>query len=150
LKGAHAGTRRDLSGMSDVKTLNHRGFGNRRLMAPPKGAGMKLSSGQSRKPSEAIVPPSICKVVPVIDRERSSAIRKRRSSGDWKSGNMHRGSPLPAFRAMGSPKLPTVAQIAALRQAAEIPPPQTLRLDSARAVTIDLPPEGVALLESSS
>jgi len=35
---------------------------------------MKLSpKGQSRKPSEAMVPPSMCRVVPVIERDRSLA-----------------------------------------------------------------------------
>ncbi len=59
-----------------------------------------------------------------------------------------RGSPFPAWRAMGSPKLPTSAQIAALRAAAEIRPGEIVRLDASRQVTLDLPAEGVALLET--
>ena len=63
--------------------------------------------------------------------------------------DQERGSAMPAFRAMGSPPLPTLAQIALLRQAAEIAPPQGLRLDAARTITLDLPPEGVALIETA-
>lgn len=62
--------------------------------------------------------------------------------------DQERGSPLPAFRAMGSPKLPTLEQIAALRRAADIAPPVSARLDATRSVSLDLPPEGVALIES--
>lgn len=62
--------------------------------------------------------------------------------------DQERGSPFPAWRAMGSPKIPTMAQIAQLRQAAEIAPPRVVRLDAARSVMLDLPPEGVALLET--
>ncbi len=58
-----------------------------------------------------------------------------------------RGSPMPAWRAMGSPRLPTLAQIDQLRRAADIAPPTTLRLDAAGALALELPPEGVALLE---
>lgn len=59
-----------------------------------------------------------------------------------------RGSPLPAFRAMGSPNLPTPAQLDTLRRAAEIAPAQIIRLDAHRAVRLDLPAEGVALIET--
>jgi xylan 1,4-beta-xylosidase len=62
--------------------------------------------------------------------------------------DQQRGSPLPAWRAMGSPKLPTVAQIETLRRAAQIPPAGLVRLDRARTLTLDLPPEGVALIVS--
>lgn len=58
-----------------------------------------------------------------------------------------RGSPMPAWRAMGSPQYPTAAQIRLLRQHAEIPPAVAMRLDAARRITLDLPPEGVALVE---
>ncbi len=62
--------------------------------------------------------------------------------------DQERGSPLPAFRAMGSPRLPTLAQIAALRHAADIAPPTSIRLDASRSLTLELPPEGVALIEA--
>lgn len=60
-----------------------------------------------------------------------------------------RGSPFPAWRAMGSPKLPTSAQIAALRSAAVLPAAVLSRLDANRQLTLDLPAEGVALIESA-
>jgi xylan 1,4-beta-xylosidase len=61
--------------------------------------------------------------------------------------DQERGSPMPAWRAMGSPKLPTPAQMAQLRRAAEIAPPVTMRLDASGGLALQLPPEGVALLE---
>lgn len=59
-----------------------------------------------------------------------------------------RGSPFPAWRAMGSPKLPTSAQIAALRTAAELRPGEVVRLDAEHRITLDLPAEGIALIET--
>lgn len=61
--------------------------------------------------------------------------------------DQERGSPMPAWRAMGSPQYPTQAQIAELRKASEIPPPVTVRLDRSASLALDLPPEGVALIE---
>jgi xylan 1,4-beta-xylosidase len=61
--------------------------------------------------------------------------------------DQERGSPMPAWRQMGSPQYIKPEQIQALRQRAEIPPPSTLRLDASRKLTLDLPPEGVALVE---
>lgn len=58
-----------------------------------------------------------------------------------------RGSPMPAWRAMGSPQYPRVDQIAQLRRSAEIAPAVVMRLDGIRKITLDLPPEGVALIE---
>jgi xylan 1,4-beta-xylosidase len=58
-----------------------------------------------------------------------------------------RGSPTPAWRAMGSPQYPTRVQFARIRQAAELAPPEVRRLDAAAGLTLDLPPEGVALIE---
>jgi xylan 1,4-beta-xylosidase len=60
-----------------------------------------------------------------------------------------RGSPLRAFREMGSPRLPTLAQIAALRRAADISAPDIVRLDMRRSISLQLPPEGVALIETA-
>jgi xylan 1,4-beta-xylosidase len=57
-----------------------------------------------------------------------------------------RGSPFPAWRKMGSPQYPTVAQVAALRKAADIAPPVTMRLSAAGTLALDLPPEGLALI----
>jgi xylan 1,4-beta-xylosidase len=61
---------------------------------------------------------------------------------DWK-----RGCPLPSWRAMGSPQYPRPDQLKQLRMAGEIPAPKTLRLDAGRKLALDLPPEGVALIE---
>ncbi len=59
-----------------------------------------------------------------------------------------RGSAMPAWRAMGSPAVPTAAQIATLQRAAQPAPPQQLRLGQDRTIAVDLPPEGVALIET--
>ncbi len=58
-----------------------------------------------------------------------------------------RGSPMPAWREMGSPRLPALAQIDRLRRAADIAPATTLRLDGTGSLSLTLPPEGVALIE---
>lgn len=62
--------------------------------------------------------------------------------------DQERASPLPAWRAMGSPKLPSQAQVAALRSAAQIAPPRVVRLDRDRRLTLDLPAEGIAFIET--
>ncbi len=59
-----------------------------------------------------------------------------------------RGSPRPAWAAMGEPKLPTLAQFETLRRAAQIPAPEIRRLGHDGKLVIDLPPEGVALVET--
>jgi xylan 1,4-beta-xylosidase len=61
--------------------------------------------------------------------------------------DQQRGSPYPAWRALGSPQYPTREQMQAIRQAAEIAPPEVKALDARGELTLDLPPEGVALLE---
>jgi xylan 1,4-beta-xylosidase len=58
-----------------------------------------------------------------------------------------RGSPMSAWRAMGSPQYPRRDQLEALRKAAEIPPAKAMRLGSDSKLTLELPPEGVALVE---
>lgn len=62
--------------------------------------------------------------------------------------DQNRGSPFPAWRKIGSPKLPTSQQIAFLRAAAELPASIVVRLDANRQLQLDLPPEGVALIEA--
>lgn len=62
--------------------------------------------------------------------------------------DQNRGSPFPAWRKMGSPKLPASRQIAALRAAAELPASTGMRLDENRQLKLDLPPEGIALIEA--
>ncbi len=61
--------------------------------------------------------------------------------------DQQRGSPMPAWRKMGSPQYPTAAQITTLRKAAEIAPPATMQLDKNGQIALDLPPEGLALIE---
>lgn len=62
--------------------------------------------------------------------------------------DQERGSPIPAWKAMGSPKIPTPQQVVALRSAAQIAAPRIMRLDRYRKLTLDLPMEGVALIET--
>lgn len=61
--------------------------------------------------------------------------------------DQERGSPMPAWREMGSPRYPTPEQIALLRKRADIAPATVLKLDASQRLSIDLPPEGVALIE---
>ena len=49
---------------------------------------------------------------------------------------------------MGAPKIPTPQQVVALRSAAQIAPAKVMRLDRDRKLTLDLPMEGVALIET--
>ena len=58
-----------------------------------------------------------------------------------------RGSPMPAWRAMGSPKYLNPLQVAKLRASAETAPPVTMRLDGQAKIALDLPAEGLALIE---
>lgn len=61
--------------------------------------------------------------------------------------DQERGSPMPAWRQMGSPQYPSPAQIAELRKTADIAPAISMRLDRTGSLALDLPPEGVALIE---
>lgn len=61
--------------------------------------------------------------------------------------DQERGSPLPKWRALGSPKYPSRDQVEQIRKSAELVPATTLRLDRNGQLTIELPPEGVALIE---
>ena len=58
-----------------------------------------------------------------------------------------RGCPMPAWRAMGSPQYPTLAQIEQLRRASALEPPVAKRLDQEGRISLELPPEGIALIE---
>lgn len=59
-----------------------------------------------------------------------------------------RGSPYPMWRRLGSPQYPTQEQMTSIRQAAELAAPETKILNANGALTLDLPPEGVALIET--
>ena len=48
---------------------------------------------------------------------------------------------------MGSPQYPTRDQLSKIRAAAEIAAPEVRKLNKAREVVLELPPEGVALIE---
>ena len=56
------------------------------------------------------------------------------------------GNTLAAYRAMGSPKYPTMAQIAALNRKAELPPPVKTKLINSE-LDLDIPVNGLAILE---
>ena len=61
--------------------------------------------------------------------------------------DQERGSPLPKWRELGSPQYPKKDEIDQIRRSAELAPPETRRLDKQGVLTLDLPPEGVALIE---
>jgi xylan 1,4-beta-xylosidase len=56
------------------------------------------------------------------------------------------GNPLPAYRAMGSPRYPTQAQIEALNKASAMPAPEHRKLDKG-ALELTLPINGLAVIE---
>lgn len=56
------------------------------------------------------------------------------------------GSLARAYAAMGKPAYPTQAQIQALRSGANLPPPEKVSIQHGQ-LTIDLPPQGLALIE---
>lgn len=61
-----------------------------------------------------------------------------------------RGSAMPEWRKMGSPQYPTLKQIDQLRKAAELAEPQTMKLDRDASITLELPPECFALIETKA
>lgn len=61
--------------------------------------------------------------------------------------DQERGSPYPTWRALGSPKYPSREQMAKIRAAAELAPPEVRKLGAGGELVLDLPPEGVALIE---
>jgi xylan 1,4-beta-xylosidase len=61
--------------------------------------------------------------------------------------DQQRGSPFPAWRALGSPQYLSPAQLTQLRAQSAIAAAVRMRLDASRRLLLDLPAEGVALLE---
>jgi xylan 1,4-beta-xylosidase len=61
--------------------------------------------------------------------------------------DQERGSPMPAWRQMGSPQYPTQTQLGQLRKASEIPSSSQARMGPDGSLKIELPSEGVALIE---
>lgn len=62
--------------------------------------------------------------------------------------DQERGSPYPAWRAMGSPQYPTREQMDIIRKSAELAAPEIRTLNGRGEITLDLPAEGVALIEA--
>jgi xylan 1,4-beta-xylosidase len=60
--------------------------------------------------------------------------------------NGQTGSAIPKWHEMGSPKYPSANQIADLRSAAELPRPESRTMNQDE-LSIELPPNGIALLE---
>ena len=56
------------------------------------------------------------------------------------------GSVLDAYAAMGKPRYPSQAQIQSLRSAAELPPPEKVRVQRGQ-LTLNLPSQGLALID---
>jgi xylan 1,4-beta-xylosidase len=56
------------------------------------------------------------------------------------------GSPLDAYERMGRPAYPTSAQAETLRKAAQLAPPEDIRVRNG-TITLALPPQGLALIE---
>jgi len=63
--------------------------------------------------------------------------------------DQERGSPYPTWRSFGSPQYPTRAQMDTIRKAAEIAPPEVRTLNARGELLLDLPAEGVALVETA-
>lgn len=57
------------------------------------------------------------------------------------------GSSLSAYEAMGRPRYPSAAQVAALNRAAELPAAHTLKLARDNSLKVELPVNGLVLLE---
>jgi beta-xylosidase len=60
-----------------------------------------------------------------------------------------RGSPISVWRGLGSPQYMTRMQLAKVRAAAELDAPELRKLDGNGKLKLELPPEGIALLELS-
>jgi xylan 1,4-beta-xylosidase len=56
------------------------------------------------------------------------------------------GSLTATYDKLGKPQYPTQVQIAQLRRASEIPPPESILLENGK-LTISLPPQGLVLIE---
>jgi xylan 1,4-beta-xylosidase len=61
--------------------------------------------------------------------------------------DLARGSPYPAWRALGSPKYPSREQVETIKKAADIAEPEIRKLDRNGRIALDIPAEGVALIE---
>jgi xylan 1,4-beta-xylosidase len=57
------------------------------------------------------------------------------------------GSLAAAYEAIGKPAYPTASQIDELKTQAKLAPPQSVRIDASNKLFINVPPNGIALLE---
>lgn len=57
------------------------------------------------------------------------------------------GTAIPKWQTMGSPKYPSAQQLAELRSAAELPAPEQRTLAAGQELALELPPNGIALIE---
>ena len=85
------------------------------------------------------------------DKRVSFSINGSGGSGKYRRAKIYRldathGSILGAYAAMGKPAYPTQIQIQALRNAANLRPPEEARVEGGK-FTILLPPHGLALIE---
>jgi xylan 1,4-beta-xylosidase len=62
--------------------------------------------------------------------------------------DQERGSALSTWRKMGSPKIPTLRQLDILRRSAQLGQPEIRKIGRDGRIVIDLPAEGVALIET--
>ncbi|WP_230461494.1 GH39 family glycosyl hydrolase [Sphingobium sp. CAP-1] len=106
-------------------------------------AEVKQPSGVPGAASKRIVEGTAKRVSVTLQGARPGAVAK------ISYVDQERGSPLPKWRSLGSPQYPTREQTDQIRKAAEIAPPETVRLDRSGTIAVDLPPEGVALIELS-
>lgn len=89
--------------------------------------------------------------LPGVTGETKRAIITLRGSGEKHRATILRldanhGSLLKSYATMGKPAYPTQAQIQALRNAASLSPAENVRLPHDQ-LTVDLPPQGLALIE---
>jgi xylan 1,4-beta-xylosidase len=81
---------------------------------------------------------------------RTFQVRLKGSRAKWASVSIvdpKHGNAVPAWNAMGSPASPTQVQIARLRMAAKLPPPQRVPIRGG-VITLTLPGWGLALIEA--
>ena len=57
------------------------------------------------------------------------------------------GTAIPKWQTMGSPKYPSAEQLSELRSAAEMPKPEQRTLAAGQELALELPPNGVAIIE---
>jgi len=87
-------------------------------------------------PEEAGAPKTVTLQLKSIKAKRASITRVDRDHGD-----VH-----PLYEKMGSPTYPTTAQIKDLQRAAELGPPEAVKIQNG-SLSVTLPVKGLAVLE---